>query len=123
MQPAELSIAAVTFSEVPANAAHHDHLSLSFPVLADPDRAIYRRFNLGRGSIRRVYGPATLLMYARAMAKGTMPKRPVADTLQLGGDFVIGQDGRLSATFRPDSPDTRPTPAELFQAIQSGIDT
>lgn len=111
------SIAVVTFAEPDRLPAHRAHLGLPFPVLADPDRDLYRRFGLGRGSVRRIWNPGTLATYARLLGRGRRLRRPTEDTRQLGGDLVIGPDGRLSAIFRPASPDARPSVQQLIEAV------
>ena len=87
-------------------------------MLSNPTRQLYRRFNLGRGSLSDIYGIGTLRMYARLIRRGRRLTRPTQDTRQLGGDFALDRDGRLIAAFRPSSPDSRPSlrPAEVGQA-------
>lgn len=113
----DASIAAVTFADVERLAAHREHLDLPFPLLADPERALYRRFGLDRAPLWRIYNPGTLRLYGRLLARGRRLRRPVDDTRQLGGDFVIDADGRLAAAFRPRSPDDRPPIDHLVAAV------
>lgn len=110
-------IAAVTFANQERLAAHREHLGLPFPLLADPDRSIYRQFQLGRTSLRHVYNPGTLLLYARLLRHGRKLRRPTEDTRQLGGDFVIDRTGQLIQGFWPRSPDDRPSVDQLVAAI------
>lgn len=110
-------IAAVTFADQERLAAHRDQLGLPFPLLADPDRAIYRQFRLGRTSFRRVYNPSTLLLYARLLRRGRKLRRPTEDTRQLGGDFVIDRTGQLLQGFWARSPDDRPSVDHLVAAV------
>ena len=110
-------VAAVTFASQERLAAHRDHLTLPFPLLADPDRAIYRQFRLGRAPLRRVYNPGTLLLYAHLIGKGRKLRRPSEDTRQLGGDFVINRSGLLVRGFWPRSPDDRPSVDQLIEAV------
>ncbi|MEZ5330468.1 MAG: AhpC/TSA family protein [Thermoanaerobaculia bacterium] len=107
------TVAAVTFAGVDRLAAHRAHLDLPFPLLADPERAVYRRFGLERAPLRRIYNPGTLKLYGQLLRRGRRLRRPVDDTRQLGGDFVIDSTGRLAAAFRPRSPDDRPDIDEL----------
>ena len=86
-------------------------------VLADEDRHVYRAYGLGRGPWWRVYGPKVWLDYVRLMRGGARFERPHEDTLQLGGDFVVGRDGRLSLVFRSKGPDDRPSVDTLLSAI------
>jgi peroxiredoxin len=113
-------VAVITFAPVGELDAYRSHLDLPFPLLADPDRAIYQRFGLERGSLRAVYGLGTLRMYAELIGRrGRRMRRPTQDTRQLGGDFVIDARGVLHAEFRPPSPDTRPSVATLVDAVRA----
>jgi len=115
---ADTSIAAATFAGVERLAAHREHLGLPFPLLADPERTVYRRFGLDRAPLWRVYNPGTLRLYGQLLARGRRLRRPVDDTRQLGGDFVIDAAGRLAAAFRPRSPDDRPPVDDLVAAVR-----
>lgn len=113
----DAAIAAVTFADPRRLAAHREHLDLPFPLLADPQRMLYRRFGLDRAPLWRIYNPGTLRLYGQLLARGRRLRRPVDDTRQLGGDFVIDADGRLAVAFRPRSPDDRPPIDDLVAAV------
>ncbi len=109
----------VTFTK-PENleqyATGHD---LGFPMLIDPDRAAYRAFGLGRGSLARMYGWKAARRYLQIIRDEGFGglARPTEDTLQLGGDFVVGPDGTLEYGFWGEGPDDRPTIDDLVDAI------
>ncbi len=111
------SVAAVTFAPPDLLAAHRERLDLAFPLLADPDRTLYRRFGLDRGSWREVWGLGTLKLYRELLSRGRRLRGPLQDTRQLGGDFVIDGGRRLVAAYRPRSPDARPSVDELVAAM------
>lgn len=113
----DTAVAAVTFADTGRAAAHREHLDLPFPLLADPERAVYRRFGLDRAPLWRIYNPGTLRLYGQLLRRGRRLRRPVEDTRQLGGDFVIDGTGRLAAAFRSRSPDDRPPIGELVAAV------
>jgi len=112
-----MRVAVVTFAPVEQLAAHREHLDLPWPLLADPQRAVYRQFGLERGSFAEVWGLDTLRLYYELLRQGRKLRRPAQDTRQLGGDFVIDRDRRLVAAFRPRSPDSRPSVDELLAAV------
>lgn len=114
----DTAVAVVTFAAVERLAAHREHLDLPFPLLADPQRVVYGRFGLDRAPLWRIYNPGTLRLYGRLLARGRRLRRPVDDTRQLGGDFVIDANGRLAAAFRPRSPDDRPPIGDLVAAVR-----
>lgn len=113
----DTAVAGVTFADPGRLAGHREHLDLPFPLLADPERTLYRRFGLERAPLWRIYNPGTLRLYGQLLARGRRLRRPVDDTRQLGGDFVIDANGRLAAAFRPLSPDDRPSIDDLVVAV------
>ena len=80
----------------------------SWPRIADPERALYRDFGLGPGSMSAVLGAKALLRTPAALLSGP-PKLavPVGDVWQMPGVFVL-RDGAIVARFRHDSIADRP---------------
>lgn len=109
----------VTFTDDPQRlAAYRTHLQLEFPVLADVDRSLYDLLGAGRGSIRQVWSPGTLAMYARLLRRGRRIRPTSEDTRQLGADAVIDRDGRLAKVWLPASPDARPAMSEIIEVVR-----
>jgi len=115
----DVTLAAVTFTTHNNLSSHRAHLELPFPLLADPDLEVYQQFGLKRGSLRQIWSFGTIKLYARLLAKGRRLRPPSQDTRQLGGDFVIGPDGRLAQGFWPSSPDQRPSIDTLIDAVDA----
>jgi len=113
----DAAVAVVTFSPVERLAEYRSYLDLPFPVLTDPDRAVYSMFGFVRGRIRDVWSLATISGYVRLLREGRRMRRPTEDTLQLGGDAVIGRDGRLLYIARPPGPTERPPVDDLRAAL------
>lgn len=108
----------VTFADDPTRlAAYREHLDIEFPVVADVDRVVYDLLGAGRGTLRDVWSPGTLAMYARLLRRGRRLRRTTDDTRQLGADAVIGRDGRLRRVWLPPSPDARPTIESIIEAV------
>jgi hypothetical protein len=106
----------ITFAEPPLLQAFQRELSLDIPLYGDPTRAVYRAFGFGRGSVRRVWlDPRVWMRYAELLARGQRPGRSGQDTLQLGGDAVLDETGRLRWIHRGAGPDDRPS-VELVAA-------
>ena len=110
-------VALITFTRQRNLRGYRSRFGLPFAVLTDETRATYRAYGLGRGRWWRVWGPATLRAYGRLIRGGARAGRPKEDTLQLGGDFVIGRDGRLLYAYRSTSPDDRPPVDELVAEV------
>ena len=88
-------------------------------VATDETRAVYRAYGLGQGSLWKIWGPKVFLRYAELLVRGKgRVEKPSEDTSQLGGDFVVGRDGRLLLVFRSKGPDERPSVDELVEAVR-----
>jgi len=113
-------VVVVFFDGTDRLAAYRAHFDIPARIrlLADPDRATYGALGIGRGPWWRVWGPKTVLAYLRLVRKGASYRRhdSGSDTLQLGGDLVVGGDGRVTYLFRPPDPDARPPVADLVAA-------
>ncbi len=88
------------------------------PVLADPERTLYGLLGARRGSLRQVWSPGTLAMYARLLRQGRRLQRPEEDTRQLGADAVVDRSGRLHRVWLPSGPDQRPAISEIVDAVR-----
>lgn len=87
--------------------------------LADPGRAAYHAYGLGRNSALRVYGPRILWQYAKWAMRG----KPIGirdDTLQRGGNFVVGRDDRLTLSHTGRDQSERPSPDAILAALRRG---
>ena len=89
-------------------------------IVGDPERTLYRTLGIGRGAWWRVWGPRTFRAYLRLVRKGRRFRRHRGDSLQLGGDVVVGADGRVAWTFLPAEPDARPGPQQIEEAVDAG---
>lgn len=116
LAPAEVAL--VTFTRQRNLRGYRSRLGLPYVVLADEARTSYRDYGLGRGPWWRVWGLATLRAYARLLRRGGRLRRPAEDTLQLGGDFVVGPDGRLAYAYRSRSPADRPRVDDVIAAVR-----
>ena len=102
----------------PAAGRSAPPLELPFPVLVDRERTAYAAWGLERAPPLRIWGdPRVWARYLGAALRGHRPRSFGADTLQLGGDFVVGSDGVL-AYARPQRTDDRPPVNELLRAVE-----
>ncbi len=133
----DTEVVLVTFTK-PDNIDGYQAINqLPFPILIDPDRAVYRAYGLGRGSVWRIWGPKAAKRYLEIARSDGWAKtwRHIRsgsggadvgsdpgsggpeDTLQLGGDFIVGPDGTITYAFNGDGPDDRPSVDELIAAL------
>ena len=113
----DAAVAVVAFSAPQHLAAYQRERLAPIPALIDEDRGTYHAYGLGRGSVWKVWGPKMWWSYVQRLHRGQSLQRLTEDTLQLGGDFVIGRDGRVAFAFRSDDPEERPTVDELLGAV------
>ena len=98
------------------NLAMPAHPFARTTFVADPDRAAYTAYGLGRNSVLRVYGPRILWRYVRWGIEGK-PIKINGDTLQRGGDFVVGRDGRLTLAHTGRDQADRPPASVILAAL------
>ncbi len=87
------------------------------PILLDPERRAYRAFGLER-SVLRAWSPRTLWTYALYLLRGRRLKGILGDPHQLGGDFVLGAEGRMVFAHRSHDPTDRPPVEALLDAVR-----
>ncbi len=113
-------VVAVVLARPEALALFLQEQPLPFPLLADPTRAAYRAFDLGRTSWATIFRPDVLWRYLGLIFRGWRPRRKGEgeDVLQLGGDFVLDAGGRLVHAYRSAEPTDRPPIEELLEALR-----
>ena len=96
-------------------------LQLPFSVLSNPERDVYAVYSLEQGSLFRVFSPKTIWTYIKHFARGRRYyhstgelRRASSDWKQLGGDFILGEDGTVLYEHRGRTPSDRPTVSSLI---------
>ncbi len=93
-------------------------LDVPYPVLVDPAREAYSAWGLRRASAVRIWGdPRVWMRYLRVALTSARPTRFGVDTLQLGGDFVVGAAG-VVVYARPQRTDDRPPVGVLLREVE-----
>jgi peroxiredoxin len=92
----------LVFVESPAAsvAAFAEARAGAFHLIADPDRAMYRRYGIERGGLLAYLSPSALGAAIRATARGHLHGRCEGSELQLPGDFVLDAAGRVTYAHR-----------------------
>jgi hypothetical protein len=85
--------------------------------LSDPELAAYHAYGLGRHSVFEAYGPRIIRQYLRWIVEGKPLRMTRQDTLQRGGDFVVGSDGRLTLSQVGRDQAERPQVSEILEAL------
>jgi peroxiredoxin len=113
-------VLAISFASPERITAFLEQYNLTIPVLADPQRAAYSAFGLGRAPWQKLLAPHVVGRYVKLMARGWLPSKPTPgdDVNQLGGDFVLDAQHRLVYSYRSDNPTDRPRIDELLRAVR-----
>ena len=117
--PAEIVVVHFDATDRLAEYRSHHGLPDEIGLVGDPDRRLYAVFGIGRGSWLRVWGPRTVLAYTRLLRQGRRFHRHQGDSLQLGGNVIVGADGRIAWSFLPNEPDARPSVDQIIAAMRS----
>lgn len=82
------------------------------PRISDPDQKLYQAFDLQRGSVWQVMGPANVLPAIASIFRGNGSAIPNSDIYQLPGVFLI-REGQIVNAFRATRSSERPDYAEV----------
>ena len=116
----DTDVLVVSFEPIERIQWYLEAADFDWPVLSDPERAIYRAYGLGSASTLRVWlSPKTAWFYLSGLAKGRVPKRPRADTHQLGGDVVIDGMAILRFAHLSTEPADRPSVDALLAVLRT----
>lgn len=110
----------ITFTQVDLARRYRDEIGPGLTVLIDPDRSAYTAYGLERGRFTTIWGWRSLRAYTRILRRRGLSslRRPVEDTRQLGGDFVVDAQGRLVWAHHGRGPDDRPTAAQVAASVR-----
>ena len=88
-------VVAVSFEPLQRLKKQVEDLNLAFPILSDPGLETYRACGVRRGSFRDVFNLGASLQFIRLLFKGRWVWGGHGDIMQLGGDFIISEEGLL----------------------------
>ncbi|WP_420645880.1 AhpC/TSA family protein [Candidatus Leptofilum sp.] len=92
-----------------------------FSFLVDQQLAAYQAYGLKSSAIR-AWSPRSVLYYTRAKLQGRETLGNRGDTHQLGGDFVVGGNGRLLLAHPSSDPVDRPSLDQLLEVSLKNFD-
>ncbi len=117
----DVVVALLTFTTPEALEPYQQRRRLSFDILLDPDRATYDAYGVERGSLRAVWGMATIKRYAAIIKHGGARdvQGATEDTRQLGADLVIAPNGTVAWAHWSTGPADRPSVDEIVGAVHA----
>lgn len=89
------------------------------PFVSDPDRSVYKAFELGRVTVLHFFRPVQLLKYMYFMFRQRL-RLPIQgeDMLQLGGDFILDRSGNIVFAHPSRAATDRPSKKRLLAAVR-----
>ena len=109
----------VTFLSPHELSAFHAEHQFPFFVLGDPERRVYRRYGLTPGRLAAVFSAPVRTYYWRAFREGRAIHLPRSTTevFQLGGDFLVDEQGVIRMAYYSERPGDRPSVEDILRAI------
>lgn len=107
----------ISFGTLPGLQAWMKETCNTFEVLLDPERIVYRAYQLESSRLRS-WTPRTVLMYVKLLLAGRKRLPKEGDASQLGGDFIIDAHGVLQLVHRSFDPADRPSVDNLLKVIR-----
>ena len=116
----DTDILVLSFSEVDRLAAYKEYLKLPFEIASDSERKVYKVFGLITGSFFQIWNYKIFWEYILLLLKGRKLKMPQKndDLYQLGGDFIIGKNGKIIFSHLSQGPEDRPSVDALLSALK-----
>lgn len=118
-QLGDTEVVVVTFAAHRTLAGYRRRFVDPLTVVSDEEREWYRAFGFGRGPWWRVWGWRATKRYVELIRSGRRDVGIHGDTLQLGGDVLVGRDGRIAWVFQGAGPDDRPDVDEIVERIRA----
>jgi AhpC/TSA antioxidant enzyme len=119
IEAAGARVLAISFGAPEMVAAYRADHALPFPVASDVERNAYHALGIGRGGVQKVWRPSAIWQHIALRLRGyTSGRHRQSDVLQLGGDFVIGRDGRLLLSHPSVAGDDRVSIGEILAALK-----
>lgn len=117
----DVGIVALFFSQVRRLPEYRMRFEIPdrIPLLADEGRSVYTAYGMRIGSLREIYAPEVLKKYYDLIRAGRKLRlKNDEDTRQLGGDVIVGADGRIILAHCSKNQADRPTPDAMAAALR-----
>jgi peroxiredoxin len=99
------------------SAKFAEKFNVPFPIVADPQKKLYRRFELKQMSTRGFFSPSLALKGVAAIAGGHSMGMPQGDVRQLPGVFIIDTAGHIVYSHFSSDPADHPDAKTLIAAL------
>ena len=93
---------------------------LTFPFLHDPEREVYRAYQL-EASFFRTWTPRNIWSYVKAFIRGKDIAGIIGDPHQLGADILVDPKGKIRMGYYSQDPVDRPSLEKIIQAKKESL--
>ena len=100
-------------------AAFKAQFHVPFPMIADPEKRLFKAFQLKRATPKALLSVGMVLRGLSAMARGHGMGVPKGDVRQLPGVFIIDTDGHIRFSHYARGPADHPPAKDLLQFLQA----
>jgi len=111
-----VKIVVVTFESDVSSANYIKETTLTWPLIIDENRTLYKSYGMEDASLLDIWGPKTWLAYIKALTRGQKLKKSDADIRQRGGDVLIDPDGIVRMHHVGAGPGDRPGVGIILKA-------
>lgn len=118
----DLNLAFVTMGDPASAEAFRRKMRSPHRFVCDPERELYRQFDLRRGRMWQMVNPNVVARGMQATLAGHGMARPIGDPLQLGGTFVVDRGGRVAWEHRNRDAADHPSLGALERALASAAE-
>ena len=113
-----MKVAVVTFQAGPLVEAYVRETGLRWPILVDDGLSLYHAYGMEHGTWWYLWGPPSIWVYLKLMARGRWPKLPAGDVSQLGGDVLIDPTGIVRLLHVGNGPADRPAVDSILGVVR-----
>lgn len=111
----------VTFENDYLARCYVEDTALTWPILIDDTRSVYKNYGMLAASFWDVWGFKTWKVYFREMRKGNTLKKSDGDVYQRGGDVLIDPDGIVRLHHIGEGPADRPAVETILNMITGSL--
>lgn len=110
----------VTFKNDYFARRYAEETGLTWPLFIDESRETYRSYGMLTASFWDVWGPKTILAYARSLLRGQKLPQSEGDVYQRGGDVLVDPEGVVRLHHVGSGPADRPAPETILRIMTEG---
>jgi alkyl hydroperoxide reductase subunit AhpC len=115
-----LKVVVVTFENDFLAHCYVEDTALTWPILIDATREVYKGYGMLTASFWDIWGFKTWRVYFRELLKGNKPKKSDGDIYQRGGDVLIDPAGVVQLHHIGEGPADRPSVENILKVIDAG---